>query len=96
LELFAKTWRKNKNVRDAIDEVVGQFEEDFSLSQSTSYSYLRLLIKVLRLNHLSLGIHPPDGHLRALFENLSPTKLTFIFNPTVFWQPARQMIAAPP
>lgn len=97
LKEFYASWKASGRVQEAIDEFVYKLPtENFTMALSTAYGWLYALIVGLRINHLSLGITPPDKMSVATLADVAPEVVGACFAVDRSWTPALQITLVPP
>ena len=67
LKVFFDKWKSDDSIRLAIDEIVGQIDQEIFIPISVAYVWLVQILKALILNHSRLSIRAPSERPLAAF-----------------------------
>ena len=80
----------------AIDEVVGAIEQETFIPLSVAYVWLTYILKGLILNHAKLRVRAPESVLSSALRAYPADAVVELFRGVRIWNPALQIILAPP
>lgn len=97
LHLFYETWtRRGFSIAAAIDEVVSAIEQEIFIPLSVAYVWLTYILKGLILNHARLHVRAPESTMTSALRAYPASDVAELFRGVRIWNPALQIILAPP